>query len=314
MAKRANASAENVVITRAGSPAALASVRVKPLRGAGTGIAYVSGGPLVRQRDEGDAGEAVALALDALKREYVMRRRMVLRVAPAPGHAAWNSIQADCFADAGFALAEHLQPYRTMFVDLDRPLADIRAGFAQKWRNSLNKAERQDVRVDEGWDDRLFGEFSALFDELVVRKSFAAPLGPDFYEQVQKQLPEAERMLIAIARVEDEPVAGIVASIHGDTAVYLLGASNDDGRKRNAAYLLQWKVIEAATARGCRWYDLGGVDAESNPGVYKFKLRMGHEELVSPGPYELAGDRLRWTAVRTAERAFRVVSAVRSGR
>ena len=311
MAKRSKASVENVVVTRAGEPLSVASVRVKRLRGAGTGIAYVSGGPLVRQSAHSDAGERLAIALHALKREYVERRRMVLRVAPAPGDAAWDGIQADCFAEAGFAVAEYLQSYRTMFVDIDRPLADVRAGFAQKWRNRLNNAERQELRIVEGWDERLFDEFSLLFDELVARKSFSAPLGPDFHAQLQKQLPPAERLLIAIAWVEDEPAAGIVASVDGDTAVYLLGASNDVGRKRNAAYLLQWKVIEAASARGCRWYDLGGVDAESNPGVYRFKLGLGGSERVTPGPYELAGGRLRWTAVRAAERAFRVVSTMR---
>jgi lipid II:glycine glycyltransferase (peptidoglycan interpeptide bridge formation enzyme) len=314
MATRSNAAADHVVISREDSPVALASVRVKRLRGAGTGIAYVSGGPLVRHRGAADADERLAAALEALKREYVERRRMVLRVAPAPGDAAWNSVQARCFAAAGFAVADHLQPYRTMFVDISRPHADIRAGLAQKWRNCLNKAERQDLTVTEGWDDRLFDDFSPLFDELVARKSFDAPLGPDFYAQLQRQLPTAERLLVAIAQVDDEPAAGIVASIHGDTAVYLLGASNDAGRKRNASYLLQWKVIEAAMARGCRWYDLGGVDVEANPGVYKFKLGLGGEELVSPGPFELAGDRLRWTTVRAAERAFRVASTVRRSR
>jgi Acetyltransferase (GNAT) domain len=314
MARRSNASAENVVVVRAGTPVGLATVRIKRLRGAGTGIAYVSGGPLVRQREEANPGESLALALSALKREYVERRRMVLRVAPAPGDAAWNRVQADCFATAGFSVAEHLPEYRTMFVDLDRPLPDIRAGLAQKWRNSLNKAERQELQLVEGWDERLFDEFSGLFDELVARKSFTTALGPDFYAELQETLPGPERLLIAIARVDDEPAAGVVASIHGDTAVYLLGASNDAGRKRNAAYLLQWKVIEAAAARGCRWYDLGGVDLESNPGVYKFKLGFGGEERVSPGPYELAADRMRWTAVRAAERAFRVVSTVRRPR
>jgi hypothetical protein len=313
MANRSNASAENVVVTRAGSPLSLTSVRVKRLPAASTGIAYVSGGPLVRHRRDTDAAERLALTLSALEREYVERRRMVLRIAPAPGDAAWNGVQADCFAAAGFSVAEHLPAYRTMFVDIGRPLADIRAGFAQKWRNSLNKAERQELRVVEGWDETLFAEFSPLFDELVARKAFETPLGPDFYARVQEQLPSAERLLIAIAWAEDEPAAGIVASIHGDTAVYLLGASNDAGRRRNAAYLLQWKVIEAAKARGCCWYDLGGVDVERNPGVYKFKLGLGGDELVSPGPYELAGDRLRRTAVRAAERAFRVVSTVRRG-
>jgi hypothetical protein len=312
MAKRSNADAEHVAVTRGERTLGLASVRVKRLRAASTGIAYVSGGPLVRAAGVDDAREALTLTLDALKREYVSRRRLVLRVAPAPGDAAWNAIQAECFAAAGFTAPETLAPYRTILVDIDRPLAEVRARFAQKWRNHLNKSERQDLQVAERWDDSLSAEFASLFDELVARKSFAAPLGPDFYAQVQQRLPEHERLYVAIASVGDEPAAGVVVAIHGDTGVYVLGASNDAGRKSNAAYLLQWKAIEAAAARGCRLYDLGGVDAQENPGVYKFKSGMGGEELLMPGPYEIAGGRLRWTAVRASERAFRVVSNVRA--
>jgi peptidoglycan pentaglycine glycine transferase (the first glycine) len=314
MGMRSDAGVENVVVTRDDMPMALASVRVKPLRAAHTGIAYVSGGPLVRRSDDTGAAESLDLALTALKREYVERRRMVLRIAPGPGDAAWNAVQADRFAAAGFVAADHLPVYRSRFVDLSRPLDEVRAGLAQKWRNRLNKAERQELRVVERWDDTLCTEFSSLFNELVARKRFAAPLGPDFYADVQGRLPESERLLIAIAWVDDAPTSGVIAAVHGDTAVYLLGASNEAGRQRSAAYLLQWKVIEAAAARGCRWYDLGGVDMDANPGVYKFKVGLGGEERVSPGPYEFAGDRLRWTAVRAAERAYRVASNLRRAR
>src|SRR5262249_19762936 len=160
------------------------------------------------------------------------------------------------------------------------------------------KAERQDVRVTEGRDPQLFADFMPLFDELVARKAFDVDLGADFYAGLQAQLPESERLYVAIAWVDDEPVAGIVASTHGDTPVYLLGASNHAARKLNASYLLQWKVIEEAARQGCRFYDLGGIDAEANPGVHKFKLGMGGTELCAAGLYELAPDRFRAALVR----------------
>jgi Acetyltransferase (GNAT) domain len=307
MAARSSAGVENVVVRRGDEPLGLASVRVKRLPGLRTGIAYVSGGPLVRHAEGETPGARLALVLSALRQEYVERRRLVLRVAPTIGDADWNAAQAAAFEAAGFARADDPEPYRTVLVDIGRPLADIRAGFAQKWRNCLNKSERQDLRVTEGRDPQLFADFMPLFDELVARKAFDVDLGADFYAELQAELPESERLYVAIAWVDDEPAAGIVASTHGDTPVYLLGASNDAGRKRNAAYLLQWKVIEEAARAGCRWYDLGGVDAEANPGVYKFKLGMGGTELCAAGPYELAPDRLRATAVRTAERLVRAL-------
>ena len=70
----------------------------------------------------------------------------------------------------------------------------------------------------------------------------------------------------------------------GDTAVYLLAASNEAGRQTNAAYLLQWKAIEAAIARGCRWYDLGGVHPENNPAYTSSSRERAGPSAVPPAP------------------------------
>jgi hypothetical protein len=312
LAARVGASAENVVVAVDDERVALASVRVKRLPGLGTGIAYVSGGPLVRHGDDADARARLEGALSVLKEEYVDRRRLVLRVAPTLAGEEWNRTQDECLAMAGFRPAPHLRPYRTMLVDIGRPLSDVRAGLAKKWRNLLGNAQRQGLCVTQGRESQLFEDFAPLFDELVARKSLDVDLGADFFARLQPQLPESERLHVAIAWLDGQAAAGVVASIHGDTAVYLLGASNDLGRTTNAAYLLQWNVIEAASQQGCRWYDLGGVDAEGNPGVYRFKQRMGGDELTAPGPYELAPGPMRASAVRGAERAFRAVAARRS--
>jgi len=314
LAARSKAAAEHVVVARGDGPAGLASVRVKRLPGARTGIAYVAGGPLVRRRGHDAARGCLEAVLATLKAEYVDRRRLVLRVAPAIGDVRWNALQDECLRAAGFRPAAHLRPYRTMVVDIDRPLADVRTGLAKKWRNLLSSAERQELQVTQGRDPRPFEHFAPLFDELVARKAFDVDLGADFYARLQPRLPERERLHLAIAWVDGRPAAGVVAAIHGDTAVYLLGASNDLGRRTNAAYLLQWKVVEAAARQGCRAYDLGGVDPVGNPGVYRFKQRMGGTEMVAPGPYELAPGRVRGAAVHAVERAFRAAAARRSGR
>ena len=56
-----------------------------------------------------------------------------------------------------------------------------------------------------------------------------------------------------------------------DSAIYLLGATADDGLNAKGAYLLQWNLIQWLKTKGVRWYDLGGIDPEGNPGVYSFK-------------------------------------------
>ena len=55
-------------------------------------------------------------------------------------------------------------------------------------------------------------------------------------------------------------MAGLVASAMGDSAIYLLGATSDDGLNSKGAYLLQWTLIQWLKENGIRWYDLGGID------------------------------------------------------
>ena len=54
------------------------------------------------------------------------------------------------------------------------------------------------------------------------------------------ELPDDAKLTVLLAMSEGQPVAGHVSSLLGDTCIYLLGASNDEGRNTRAAYLLQF--------------------------------------------------------------------------
>ncbi len=78
-----------------------------------------------------------------------------------------------------------------------------------------------------------------------------------------------------------------------------------------ASYLLQWHTIQQARQRGCRWYDLGGIDPLGNPGVYHFKQGLGGQDVCAPGPFELRPAGLRRHIVRTGEWVYRSARALR---
>jgi lipid II:glycine glycyltransferase (peptidoglycan interpeptide bridge formation enzyme) len=307
-AARLGASSEYVAVDANGEEIGLANVRIKRVPVLPAGIAYISGGPLVR-RDRAEDAQRLKDCLGVLRREYVQRRGLVLRVSPLIGSADWSAAQADAFAESGFVATERAAGYRTIVVDLRLPAADLRKRLAQKWRNCLNKAERAGVVLRTGTDAGLFGVFCGLFDELVGRKAFRTELDAAFYAGIQGELAENERLRIAIAEVEGRPIAGHVSSMLGDTGVYLLGASGEAAKGSNASYLLQWDAMLAAKERGMHWYDLGGIDPEANPGVYHFKQGMGGEERVAPGPFEAAPRGVAGAAALGAERLYRAVLA-----
>ncbi len=305
-AERVGAVSEHVAVERDGEIAGLADVRIKRIPVLGTGIAYINGGPLVRRNDGGDAGR-LSLCLATLAREYADRRGMVLRIMAPVADGEWDTTQRAVLAEAGFASSDAARPYRTFLLNIDRPPEEIRRSMAQKWRNCLNQSERRGMTVRIGTSPEIFREFCDLFSRFIERKQFTVDLTPPFYLAVHEQAPDSERFQISLAESAGAVVAGHVASLLGDTSVYLLGASSDEGLKLKASYLLQWHAIQSARERGLAWYDLGGIDPEANPGVYHFKSGLGGQDVAAPGPLEYAANGLRRTMVHGCERAYRLL-------
>ena len=96
-------------------------------------------------------------------------------------------------------------------------------------------------------------------------------------------------MQILICENQRIPVAGLVVSAMGDSAIYLLGATSDGGLNTKGAYLLQWTMIQCLKENGIRWYDLGGIDAEGNPGVYSFKRGFSGLDVCQINPLVASG-------------------------
>jgi lipid II:glycine glycyltransferase (peptidoglycan interpeptide bridge formation enzyme) len=116
------------------------------------------------------------------------------------------------------------------------------------------------------------------------RKAFETTVDVEEFARIQESLPESHRMRVFICEDKGLPVAGLVASAMGDSAIYLLGATSDAGLKSQGAYLLQWTLIQWLKESGVRWYDLGGIDPIGNPGVYAFKKGFSGADVLQMCP------------------------------
>jgi CelD/BcsL family acetyltransferase involved in cellulose biosynthesis len=117
-------------------------------------------------------------------------------------------------------------------------------------------------------------------------------------------------MRILICEQDGVPVAGLVASAMGDSAIYLLGATSDNGLNAKGAYLLQWTLIQWLKENGFKWYDLGGIDPEGNPGVYSFKRGLSGTDLFQLTPLVACNSFVSSAIVRASLVAHRVVRSV----
>lgn len=306
LAHRRGARAEFIRVD-AGKPIGYASVRVKRLPLPGAGLAFVSFGPLLTCGfDEAEGVESLRTCLEALVREYVVRRRLALRIVPPIADPDRVAAVENVYRMAGFERSARAPGYRTIIVDLKRAPDAIRKGLEQKWRNQLNSAERRGLVIDMDDGPEAFARFDPLFRQLRERKDFKVDLDTAFFAAVQRASEPGSRLYVATVNDGQSDVAGAVVGLSGATAVYVLGATTEAGMKCKAAYALHWSIMMAARDRGCRWYDLGGIDPQENPGVHHFKVGFGGIDLSVPGPFEARPGGIPGLVTRAVELAYGV--------
>jgi lipid II:glycine glycyltransferase (peptidoglycan interpeptide bridge formation enzyme) len=292
----------HLVLKRDGAIVSMAQFRIIRSPLAGVGVAYLRWGPIWRTKSEPISYNDLKAMMQAIREEYSVKRKLLVRIIPnliskSPEEnnivSLWNEL--------GFQLYDGASPYRTIRVDISRTLDEIRKNFDGKWRNQLNRAERNELRVAEGTELNLYRIFEGIYTEMYERKQFDTTVDPSTFKEMQQQLLPDQKMLILIAYKDQVPISALVGTSVGETGVYLLGATSNEGMKHKGAYLLQWRMIQLLKERGCKYYDLGGINPESNPGVYHFKSGFGGEDITFTQPIELAGKALVSKLVDSAQ-------------
>lgn len=210
--------------------------------------------------------------------------------------------------------AADVQPPDTVLVDLRPGEEELLSGMKPKWRYNVRLAQKKGVSVESGGLEAV-PEFYELYRATSMRDRIA--LHPERYysrlfslaaERRAAGLPGAPDLRLWTARHEGKALAAIVTAFRGGRAVYLYGASSDEGRNLMPAYALQWAAMRAAKAAGCVEYDLFGIPPAEDPshpmaGLYRFKTGFGGRVVHRPGSWDYPLRRAEYAAFRAAERA-----------
>ena len=287
----------------------IAKVPLLPL-----GAAYARWGPMWRLRGRSADPEVLRLALRGLLREYADKRGLSVRLLPLAFDSERASVEP-LLAAEGFEHNALEGVQRTLLVSLEPPLADLRKGLEQKWRNCLNRAEKNDLEIRSGTDDELFAMFAGLYDQMHRRKGFQESSDVNEFRRMQAALPQASKLRIAVALSEGKPAAGMVCAGVGEMGVYLYGATGDAGMSTKASYLLQWQVLAWLKESGARSYNLHGINPDTNPGTYHFKAGLcgkNGQDLRYLGVYEAATSPVTRGLIRLANSVRRLIRNTRT--
>lgn len=272
----------HLVLNHDGKKVGMAQVRIAKAPLVPIGMAYVNWGPLWRINGKDDEIAHLRNILRALRNEYAIRRKYLLRIVPNIIDNAECKHIKQVFTDEGFTFSDN--PAKTIFLDLSAPVNDLRNNLGRKWRQTLQAGERKHLVVLEGNDSQLGSMAFGIFSQMKRRKGF---FGGDQSEAiaVNRSLPERLKLHYFVCIHDGRPIAALGCVSFGSYGLPLVSATSAEALSLNAGYVLWWKMIEYYKSLGFPILDMGGVNPNRNPGGYYFKTHILGKTFTRPDSY-----------------------------
>lgn len=262
------------LVEQDGAPVALAQFIVRRMVGGLANMALCSLGPVWLQPL---LGADKARVYKALKKTIPLKNLRVVAFTPleAPGPelglSRWRRVMTG---------------HSTVMLDLQPELEVLRAQLDGRWRYSLARAEESSLTIHRVGTNA--GQYRWLLDaEMQQREQrglHGLPL--QFFDlYVPSRQQPTKTILTLRADVGRDRVAGMMFLIHGESATYQVGWTNDAGREHNAHNLILWNAIQELRERGVRKLDLGGVNTTRSAGIARFKIGTGGQVLSCAGTF-----------------------------
>lgn len=177
-----------------------------------------------------------------------------------------------------------MQNYETIWLDLQKPEAELRASLDKKWRNALAKGEKTDPVLE--WGRTTEHMDWLLAHHMAHRKKHGyGGASPELIRAMGRIFSAKDHMLPGRILYMGKPVAGILVFMHGRSATYQIGWNGEIGRQQNAHHVLLWSAALELKARGFNSFDLGGVNEKDAKHVKKFKQGLGGDPVTLSGCY-----------------------------
>jgi len=263
------------------TPIAIAQVLTKTLPFIG-GVARVNRGPILINSGSDNDTNKMIFSIRVLIKEARRHRWWLFQVAPELPNTfqAINGMKA-----MGFKKLNTLA-WASGVINLLEEENIILMNLAGKWRNTLRKGQKLGVQVrDDSNNIESIHQLTKNYTELQSNRGFGGISKDLILSMASQSGPSWSFNLFNAFNSDNNNDLGSLVSIEaGDTTIYLIGYSNDQGRKMHANSVLLWHAILHAKNNGGTFFDFGGLNESTPHGIAKFKKGLNAK------PYQLIGD------------------------
>ncbi|HEU0003968.1 MAG TPA: peptidoglycan bridge formation glycyltransferase FemA/FemB family protein [Ktedonobacteraceae bacterium] len=238
---------------------------------------YSSRGPTV----ETPTSPALPALIESVQKIAKVERAVVLRLEPNiaggdPDEQAW----IDAYHRLGFRTNPNaVHGRRSWVLDIRPDAAKLLADFKMTWRQNVRVAERKGVVIREATSDADFDAYYDLLKLTSDRDAFFIHQ-KDYHREILRHFASKGDAVLYLAEHEGEAIAAKMLIRFGDWCWDMFGASSNNKRNLKPTYLLQFRCIEWAKARGCSYFDFRTIPEILEPGeemwgVYEYKKGFG---------------------------------------
>jgi hypothetical protein len=160
--------------------------------------------------------------------------------------------------------------WKSVILNLKIDIELITKQFDSKWRNQLNFSLKEDLIVIENNTIENLKNLINLNSIDAFSRNFKS-IDKNFLFNFLKR----SDYRIFNAYHNKNLISSICISIHKPGSTYLIGWSNQLGRKKNSTNLLIWNAIAKLKSDHVETFDLGGYDRDVSQGIYNFKIGTG---------------------------------------
>ena len=162
--------------------------------------------------------------------------------------------------------------WSSLKIKIDRSEDEILKSFKSKWRNMLKKSFKKELYIIDKKANKIdIKNFITNYQEFQKHKRFKGVSSKLITSLYSQQNDTLEFKVFLANDKKSKTIGTILIIIHGQTATYTISWIDYKGRSSNANYLLLWKSILYAKSRGCKWFDLGGLNNNTPSGIRHFK-------------------------------------------
>jgi peptidoglycan pentaglycine glycine transferase (the first glycine) len=233
----------------------------------------IPGGPLIEWNDRRLVNLFIKTIKDFAKDENVW----FVRIRP---ELLDNSRNRELFRKLGFVSAPmHLHAENTWVLNITPDQNILLSNMRKTTRYLIRKSLSSDLSFVKSLKTDDSKVLYKLQTETVRRHNFVGFPQRLFSAQIETFAKDGQGALYYCQKGKKVLAAAIII-FYGDIAYYHHSASASSDKQIPFSYFLQWKIIEEAKKKGCKYYNFWGIAPTDNPkhrfaGVTLFKKGFG---------------------------------------